>query len=298
MPRNRTAAAAIMAISTGAAAAVAVAFLVRQQPVESQASNENSQREPSAESAASTKAPERKLPIITDARIVPLFDTSLTIRQRSAPLTSVPLDEWDAHAQAGLLALIEDSDDNEGLRDCCINLARDLNASALTEVLRRALVSPRQSDRFRSFAVQHLFLLIDGMPPDAAASAAIMQELGAALTGAPPLTTRELAFGLAVRGNPVAIARLDAALRNDAASSLRSVAIRWVRQIGGAERLHLVRSCLVQTDTETVIAAVECLGWHGDTTSRPQLQAFSTSADQDLRQAALLALHRLEHGRG
>jgi hypothetical protein len=197
---------------------------------------------------------------------------------------------------AALASVLKDNEDRDAIRHEAANILRRSGYEQLTDDVIGILDSPEESERFRSFCVQHLSLNLKKAGPDERAK--IMARLRRAL-GDPDIGVRREALLALVRaddakGKEVA----EKWLVQEGADKVRDLAIRCVRELGLREHIPVIRGFLRDENEVVHIAAIVTLGQWGDEKSRPAFEEAATSQSSRLQRAGRLALKRLDEGAG
>lgn len=202
----------------------------------------------------------------------------------------------DAGSVAAVVAVLRDRDEGDTIRHEAANLLRRSEYAELEQVLLECLQHPEETERFRSWAVQHLFAVFEarkGKDPQGALT--IMQPL---LADPAPAVRREALLSLhrlELPGGPDTVATAATWLADPATADL---ALRIIRESDARQYLPQVRALLTdQTATQpTTIAAIVTLSQWQDLESLPALQEFANLPDQPanfrLRRSAQMALER------
>jgi hypothetical protein len=188
--------------------------------------------------------------------------------------------------------LLLDTAEDDAVRNEAANLLRRSGWPGLTEALTRVLDDPRETPRFRAFAVQHLWQTLDSGGD--AATSGTMVRLREALSDGPVEVRREALLALARLRDPSAAEAVGLWLAAREAHGLRDAAIRCAYDLGLREHIPLIRERLRDGDEAVRIAAIAALSRWGDVESRGAFEEAARSGSVRLRRCAEAALKRLD----
>lgn len=225
----------------------------------------------------------------------PVADRGLAQRDRLRPLVDGSL---TSVAQASDIALLRnvlrDPADDDTIRNEAANLLRASACADLADDLRAVLAEPREQARFRSFAAQHLgVLLLDARRAGAAEADVLRRDLTAALRDRHVEVRREALLALSRGGAADALAEVERLIAADGGAPMHDLCVRIAAEQGWRELLPRIRAFAVAGDPVVRVAALSALGAMRDAQSRALLDAASADGDRHVAGAARAALAML-----
>ena len=226
-------------------------------------------------------------------------DQSLPLGDRLPADFSARVPRVDDAKSVGLvLALLSDRSQSEALRHEAGCLLERSERAEVLPVLMALVVDARETDRFRAFIAQHLGLVIQTpfVPPDN-----IIATLRALVVDAtaPSGVRSEALLGLLLAHDAAMMQEVGQAdLAAPQWSELSDLVIRCIRswyETGRRVRIASVRAALSERNGAGAAAAAYVLGEWRDIESRTTLNVAAQSNDRMLQQAAVAALHKLDH---
>jgi len=184
-----------------------------------------------------------------------------------------------------------DSKDNDTVRHEAAELLRRSGYDT-TDDLVGILEDPEEKERFRSWAVQHLYLNSKGASSEKRERIVQMQR--EALQDRHVGVRREALLALVRTGDPKGKETAIRWLTDEDATKVRDLAIRCVRELDLREHIPTIRKYLRDENEVVRIAAIVTLSQWGDEESRPAIEEAAKSGSFRLRRCAELALKRLD----
>lgn len=203
----------------------------------------------------------------------------------------------DADEVAAVVALLRNRSESDTMRHEAANLLRRSDYEGLEQVLIDCLQHPEETERFRSWAVQHLFMVFAERQADGPTAASAL--LAPLLDDPQPAVRREALLSLHrldAPAGPDVVATAVAWLDDPATVDL---ALRVLRERDARDYLPQVRAVLVDETAAPParIAAIVTVSDWGDYQSRDALARLANLPDQPanvrLRRSAQMALERL-----
>ena len=188
--------------------------------------------------------------------------------------------------------ILLDSEINDTSRNEAANLLRRSGDKDLTPRLIRALGDPKNSARFRSFCVQHLWMNLKGAK--AAERGRIIAVLHGALEDKEVRVRREALLALVREKDARGCAAAVAWLTSPEAEDVRDLAIRCVKELELKEHIPEIRKHLEAKNESTRIAAIVALSQWGDEASRPAFELAAKSRVLRISRAGEAALKRMD----
>jgi hypothetical protein len=192
---------------------------------------------------------------------------------------------------AAVISVMLNLDEDDAVRNEAANLLRRSDCADLTDALTKVLDNTEDNDRFRSFAVQHLWQNVtSGRSGGRARVAARLRE---ALADRSVAVKREALLALVRLGDSKGRETTERWLRAADADGLRDAAIRCAYDLGLREHIYSIRKHLKDENEVVRIAAIVALSQWGDRRSRPAFEEAAKSESVRLRRCGEAALKRL-----
>jgi hypothetical protein len=206
----------------------------------------------------------------------------------------VPVVETDDE-QAAVVAVLLDHTDSDTARHQAAELLRRSRYAALPETLVAVLANAQESERFRSWAVQHLYNVF--AQSGAEDQTLITTTLSDLLDDRHIAVQREALLSLSRLSDPAAVEHAAAWLSNEQ-STAKDLALRILRENDARQHINVVRNLAHADDQSTRIAALVTLSQWGDEHSRGAMYVAAnlpdTNANFRLRRCGRMALERLD----
>jgi len=192
---------------------------------------------------------------------------------------------------AALGVLLQDVSADDTVRNEAANLLRRSEHPGLVDMLMKVLGNRKEGDRFRAFAVQHLWQSVaSGRSSGRAKVAARLRD---ALGDRSVAVRREALLALVRLKDPKGREVAELWLTADNVDELRDAAIRCIQQLGLREHIPSIRRHLKDEDEVVRIAAIVALSQWGDAESKPAFEEAAKSESVRLRRCGEAALKRL-----
>jgi HEAT repeat protein len=229
---------------------------------------------------------------VTDPELARLLDPNA--RDRVTPDLDARIPTISPEDLPAALIVFRNPKEDDTVRHELANLLRRSNYPRLTEDLIEILNNQEESERFRDFAVQHLFLNAEEQPEQ---RDKVLPVLHGALEDRHDKVRAEALLALcrlrAERGQATALAWLRDA--SPAQDGVRYQAIRCVHLLGLRETMPELRRLAAEgSESERIKAIVALADWKDDSI-RPLLEEIAQAQDasQALKSCATGALKRL-----
>lgn len=219
-------------------------------------------------------------------------DPALDVGERLRAFAGIP-HPAGVGDRAALLAILLDPDDDDTIRNEAANGLRAYADPKLVPTLLTVLRAPREGERMRAFAAQHLGVAWEDMAPDDPGSAPLRAELRALLAHGDAAVRREALLALSRRADAVACSEAERLIADPGASGMHDLCVRVLSQAGRRDLLPRFRELADATDVTVRIAAVAAIGALGDPDGRQLCATAAASWDPAVRSAGELALRRL-----
>lgn len=222
----------------------------------------------------------------------PVADRALPQRDRLRPLVDGALTGVSRASDIALLRnVLRDPVDDDTIRNEAANLLRASACADLADDLRAVLTEPREQARFRSFAAQHLgVLLLDARRTGGAGVDLLRRDLTALLRDRHVEVRREALLALARGGAGDALAEAERLIADEGQAAMHDLCIRIAAEQGWRELLPRIRALAGAGDAVVRVAALSAIGAMRDEASRPLLEAASRDGDRHVAGAARAAL--------
>lgn len=197
----------------------------------------------------------------------------------------------DIKAVAGVLL---DTKDDDTVRHEAANLLRRSGYAGLTTDLLTVLHNPEEKERFRSFAVQHLWSQAEKAQGDERSK--IGDELHACLGDKHTAVRREALLALVRLNDPVGT---ETALKwfreaKPETEGVLDLCIRVIRERDLREHLPAIRKLITSTNEDAARQAMVTVALWGDQDSRPLIEEAVKSTRPLVKRAADAALKKLD----
>ena len=192
---------------------------------------------------------------------------------------------------SALIAVVMDHDDADAVRNEALNLLRRSRVKGLTERLVRLLGDPKNSARFRSYCIQHLWMGLESAGKEERQK--IIGVLRRSISDRHRSVRREALLALVRENDPLGKTTAVAWLTDPASADVRDLAIRCVKELELKEHIPEIRKHLHSPDEPARIAAIVALSQWKDQASRPAIEKSAASGSHRLRRAAKAALERM-----
>lgn len=215
----------------------------------------------------------------------PVAASALELRISGPPL---PI----AVGDRSLAFLLDPSGDDTERNEDANALHVDQDQRAFVRALVEVIDDRRNGDRFRGFAVQHLWLAYADAP---AQRQTILDALRSALDDPAASVRSEAILALARLDRTEALEAARRWLDDAAATRLHAAAIRAFEEMNARHEFDRVRRFIESADAATAVAAIRCLGSWRDTDSRSVIEKSNRSLNPSIRRCAATALARLSN---
>jgi hypothetical protein len=232
-------------------------------------------------------------PATANPALVRLVDTESRDRFDSDIAYAIPTVAADDE-QAAVVAVLLDHTDSDTARHQAAELLRRSDYAALPATLVTVLNNPAESERFRSWAVQHLYSIHAQTSTDS--QTLISTTLHELLHDRHVAVRREALLSLSRLSDPTAVEHA-AAWLGDEQVSAADLALLFCEN-DARQHINAVRNMAYADDQPTRIAALVTLSEWGDEDSRVAMQAAAdlpdTNTNVRLRRCGSMALERLD----
>jgi len=263
-------------------------------------------------------------PKVTDSRLARLVDRDAAIGERVTPDITSRIPRVD-HPEdfPPLVAVLLDPKDSDTARNEVANLLERSNYPGVADALCKVLDNPAEKPRFRSFAAQHLGMLLTGagskpalqnhpqgapsLPAPLPPGEREVREKAAAklhecLADRHVEVRREALLALVRIKDPQAIELAVRWLQPETTNlkpetQVLDLAIRCVHELDLREHIPTVRKYLHDPNEVVRIAAIVALSQWGDEESRPAFEEAANSKSVRLQRAGQAALRRLDQAK-
>jgi HEAT repeat protein len=189
-----------------------------------------------------------------------------------------------------LLSVLADPKDTDTVRNEVINLLRRSKAPGLLDALCNVMDNPSEQPRFRSFAMQHIGLIAEGLPDSEAKKKAIAK-MQAAIDDKDVAVCRQALQNLCrikdPKGTEAAVKWLNDESKD--MDALRDIAIRCVKDLDLKDQIPNVRKYVRDSNEVIRIAATVVLSEWGDEESRPAIREAAVSKDRNSGDTPLIS---------
>ena len=191
-----------------------------------------------------------------------------------------------------VVAVLKDIDEEQTVRHEIANLLRRSGYAELTNVLIGILDNGRETERFRNFAVQHLYL--NYADADNEKRAYLIKKFEKCLVDKHDAVRREALLSLHRTGQKGAKTIAEEWLMDANESGVHDLAIRILREGNCREAVSQIRQFMaVAKDEAVLVAAIVTLGEWQDQESESALTAFLETGTKRVQRASHLALRRI-----
>lgn len=187
-------------------------------------------------------------------------------------------------------SILLDSTEEDTLRHEVANLLQRHGYAPLTDLLLSVLGSPAETERFRSFCVQHLWRRCDDGPPEERER--ILPVLETLLTDKEPAVRREALLATVRQKTPVGEKTAISWLQDPNAQNVHDLAIRCMRELNLRETIPAIRPFLASTNESARIAAIVTLSEWKDEPSRKAIEEAAQSPVLRVQRAGVAGLDR------
>jgi|GEM_PF-4758380 len=200
----------------------------------------------------------------------------------------------NAEDLAAVAAVLRDPGDDDTVRHEAAELLRRSGYTGIIDDLNYVLANPKEGERFRSWAVQHLHNMLSHLPTDAERQN--VRDIWVSLLQDRHVSVRaETLLALCRTGDPKG-AETAIAWLNDPRpefNAVRYIAIRCVHDLDLRAQISAIRTCLKSGDEHTRTVAMVALSDWRDQSSRGAFEAAASSANPRLQRVGNSALARL-----
>jgi hypothetical protein len=252
-------------------------------------------------SAVSTSVvPAYVRPAVVTPGLSSLVDRSLPFEERVRGLTSGQVTEVkDGRDLEALAQLLGDPAEDDTVRHEIASLLSRSGYAQLEGRLFKIVENPAETERFRSWAVQHLGNSLNDAhyPGD---RLVLADRLRGLLTDRHRYVQRMAIQALVQHNDPAVLAKVREMISDPApdADAMRDMAMRCALEKNWRETLPAIRAHLRSTNESVRISAIWVLGKFGDEESRPIFVEAASSPRPRIQSAGKLALANLNASAG
>lgn len=200
----------------------------------------------------------------------------------------------NAEDLAAVAAVLRDPGDDDTVRHEAAELLRRSGYTGIVDDLNYVLANPRENERFRSWAVQHLHNTWKHLPGDNERKT--VRDIWVSLLQDRHVSVRaETLLALCRTGDPKG-AETAIAWLNDPRpefNAVRYIAVRCVHDLDLRAQIPAIRNCLNSNDEHTRTVAMVALSDWRDQSSRGAFEAAAFSTNPRLQRVGKSALARL-----
>lgn len=192
-----------------------------------------------------------------------------------------------------LVDCLLNTNDVDAVRNEVINLLSRSHFSELAPLLIRIIENPDESNRFRTFATQHLGAQLSNQ--DIETRTRVRDKLLQLLEGREIGPRREALLALVRHKDPVASATARRWLNetSEEYEAVKDLAIRSIQELDMRDEMPIIRSHLKSANEATRIASIVVLSQWGDEESRAAFEVAASSTNSRLQRAGKAAIQRL-----
>ena len=252
------------------------------------------------------------VPVPLPSKPLPHFETSNAPLRQFADKTATDRLTIDFPSQVPLVAepndiqialqVLRDLTDLDSIRNETVNLLRRSHYHDLSQILIKITDDPRERERFRSYAIQHLGDMMkefrEGTADDDTSRAQIIRDhLAVALKDRHSMVRSEALLALTRERDPRAADLIRSGLHEPPGTVPADILIRCAKEAQLTDLIPTIRPLAYSENQVVRIAAVNVLAQWKDEASRPAFEEANRSTITRIQRAGELAIRLLDEER-